>query len=311
MRRLLPVTIASLLILLLGFSFFTHSKKVSAAPASHVIISQIQIAGATTDDEFVELYNPTINSVNLSGWRLSRESQSGGSSSNLVSSMSGTLPAHGYFLIAFPGKYTGSTTPDLFYSATSSAIAANNSILLFSDSGSTLVDKVGMGTATINESSPAQEPATGGSIQRKLDETGGHGLDTDNNSTDFEMLTVSTPRNSSIIISPTPTQTPTPTITPTNSPTPTTVPTATPSPTEEITPSPTATVTPTITVTPTPTATITPTPSSTPTPTMTPMPTPTPQVIVNAPHLKCTLSYRSVPFFHFFLHLPVVTCTRV
>lgn len=299
MRRLLPVLLGLLLILLVGFVFLNRSKNASAAPANHIVISEIQVAGVTADDEFVELYNPTNQSVDLSGWRLKRESSSASSSSNLVSSMSGTIPSHGYFLIAFPVSYTGSVTPDLTYSATSSAIAPNNTVLLYSNAGTSLVDKVGMGTASDKETADAVEPPTSGSIQRKIDDTGGHGLDTDNNSLDFEVIEVSTPRNSSVIITPTPTLSPAPS----EEPTPT--PSASPSPTETPTPSPT--------LEPTTTPTQTPTIEPTATPTLTPSPTPTPvgQIIVNTPHLVCTLNYKTISFFNFHISIPVVKCMKI
>jgi hypothetical protein len=320
-----------------------HASSVKAA-ATHVVISQIQVAGATANDEFVELYNPTNSSADLTGWRLKKESSTGGSPANLIASISGSIASHGYFLIAFPNPngYTGSVTPDAFYSATSSAIAANNSVLLYSDAGVTLVDKVGMGTATDNESADAPEPSPSGSIQRKLDDTNGHGLDTDNNSSDFEALAASAPRNSSTVVlspSPTPTPTatstaiPTPTATPTSSPsptpsptstptaTPTSTPTASPSPTSTPVPTatPTSTPTPTPTASPVPTATATPTliPTSTPTvaPTITPSPSstatpfPTSFPFPFRPLVfRCRVNYITINTGWFFLSLPQIFC---
>lgn len=225
---------------------------------THPVISQVQIRGASlADDEFVELYNPSDSPVDLTGWKLKRKT-SGGAESNLVSSMSGSIASHRYFLVAHP-SYTGSVTKDFTYTSTTSAIAANNTVLLYNSTDTTAIDKVGMGSAMDFEATTAANPANGGSIQRKVDETTGHGLDTDHNDTDFELLGVSDPRNSATVVT-----TPTPTASPTASSTssPTTTPTATP--TAIPTASPTAT--PTESPTSTPTATPTPSPTATPAP---------------------------------------------
>lgn len=282
-----------------------------SAAASHIVISEVQIAGTTASDEFVELYNPTDTDVVMTGWRLSRLT-SGGSSANLVTTLDGTIPAHGYFLIA-DDDYDGSVIRDAGYS-TSSSMASGATVYLFSDAGVTLVDKVGMGASVDPETAATIDPAADASVERKAgmgstsesmgtggdDELLGNGEDTDDNSMDFVSREVSDPQNSSSFTetppSPTtfPTMTPTPTVEPTitpsdeptMTPTPTEDPTATPMPTEEPTSTPTMqpTMTPTPTFTPTatptnePTATHTPTaePTATSTPTMSPTTTPTP-----------------------------------
>lgn len=256
--------------------FFTTSERAESAAADHLVISQAQISGATAGDEFVELYNPTSSDIDLEGFRLKHETQNGATTSaNLVASMSGIIKSHGYFLITSPG-YTGSVISDEQYSASSAAITSNNTILIYSDAGITLVDKVGMGSAQDFETSPfPQNPPANGSIQRKVDDTGGQGLDTDNNSTDFESLVVSTPRNSLILVTPTLSLTPTtqPSVSPTEIPTPTVSPTAIPSPS----PTEIPTLTPTQIVSPTPTTapSVTPTDSPTIAPSATVSPAPT------------------------------------
>lgn len=275
-------------ILLLSFVILSAKKPplVFSEVAGHIVISEIQVGGGVADDEFVELYNPTASNVDMTGWRLTRKTSTG-TQSNLVSSISGTISSHGYFLIAHP-DYDGSATEDMVYSATTSALAANNTVLLYSDAGTTTVDKVGMGTATDNETATTSNPANNGSIERKPGESnssGGNGEDTDNNSNDFALRTTSEPQNSSSATeepaSPTPTGTVTPTSTesptesPTGSPTETPTPTLEPSPTESPTSTPSPTLTPTLTPTETPTPTLEPTESPTPTLTPTTEPSPT------------------------------------
>lgn len=242
-----------------------------SAVVDHVVISEIQTDGATAGDEFVELYNPTENAIDLTGWRLTRKNQAG-TSANLVASISGIIQPGGYYLIARP-TYDGAVLPDEAYSATSSSFTNTGTVLLFSDAGVTLVDKVGMGTATDFETAAAQSPVADGSIERILDQ------DTDDNSADFVLRTISDPQNSlSVVSSPTPTNSPSPTVTVTATPTNTPTPTITHSPTPTNTPLPTLTPTPTLSPTPTVTVTVTPspTPTVTVTVTVTPPVTPTP-----------------------------------
>lgn len=311
--------------------------------ASHIVISEVQIGGDNgVDDEFIELYNPTGSSVDMTGWRLTRKT-AGGTQSNLVASISGTIGAHGYFLISHP-DYDGSVAADLEYSATTSGLAANNSVTLYSDAGTTLVDLVGMGSAIASESAGTSNPETSGSVERKAnsastaetmtigeDQTAGNGEDTDNNSNDFVIRTVSDPQNSSsntepIPATPTPTETPTPTLEPSLTPTPTEepspTPTATPEPTPTPTLEPTATPTPTSTPTPTPTpeVTVTPTPTDvpsitptvTPTPTVVPSLTPTPTPVRNSPFrhffFNCKVQYKTIVTKFFTFHFPTFQC---
>jgi hypothetical protein len=259
------------------------------AATAHVVISEVQVSGdgaTPANDEFVELYNPTSSTVSLANWKLTKKTP-GGTESNLISTMSGNISSHGYFLIA-RSEYNGSVTPDATYS--SALIASDNTVLLY-DNTATIVDKVGFGTATDKEITTVANPAANHSVERKANSTStlasmttgadqfaGNGEDTDNNATDFIIRTVSDPQNSQSAIEPvavTPTDTPSPTQSPTPTVTPTSTPSLTPTPTDTPTPNPTATPIPTDTPTPTPTATPTPTIIPTDTPIPTPSPTPT------------------------------------
>jgi len=267
--------------------------------ATHsLLITEVQTGSSqSAAEEFVELYNPTLNSISINNWELGKKTAAGTTLFPLVATLSGTIKPHGYLLIA-PTDYTNATiSADITYVASgSNTITDDNTIILFSDSGTTRVDTVGMETALDNkdnEASAAANPSSNKSLLRKasLSSTptsllpagtegqAGNGFDSDNNSTDFVTIATAMPRNS--ISSqeppiPTPTLTPTPTEEPT--PTPTNVPTATPTPTPTTVPTSTPTVIPTQTPTPQPTSTPIPTqiPTATPTPTALPTATPTP-----------------------------------
>lgn len=304
---------------------------------SHVVISQIQVGGATADDEFVELFNQTDSPADLTGWRLSKKTATSTSSANLVTTMSGTIPARAFFLIVEGPDYTGSVASDAAYS-TSSRITANNTVTLYSDAGTTVVDKVGMGTAQDFEGAATISPGNGQSVER-IDPF----IDTDNNSDDFFLQTTPSPRNTLVTLElPTPTLTPTetpiptleptaePTVVPTETPTPTieptveptTEPTVTPTPTVEPTAEPTATSTPSPTIEPTvtPTPTVVPTgePTATSTPTLEPtgVPTPTPtppgsDIIFENQFVRCTVEFKTKRFFGLILSWPKIRCHKI
>ena len=313
----LPIALFLLSIVLFSFLFFAPSKlKQALSVANHVVISEVQVAGNGDDpptDEFVELYNPTDTDVVMSGWRLTRKN-SAGTEDNLVATLGGTVPAHGFFLIGHGTGYNGDTPLDVIYSSPSTPIGNDYTVLLYSDAGTTLVDKVGFGTNDEDfETNPfASNPPSNGGIERKAnvlstgdslapsgtDETAGNGEDTDNNANDFVSQTTSNPQNSD-----SPVETP-PVPSPTN--TPTETPTPTPTPTESPTP------TPTESPTPTPTETVTPTPTQSPTPTLTPTATPVPNPTVQLKGLlfSCKLEYIPIRIFGFTFRMPKISCSR-
>lgn len=282
MKRVLP----ALVVLVLNAGVVGGAAR--AEIAEHVVISEIQIGNEEgANNEFVELYNPTIDDVDLSGWRLRV-----GAGGNLISSMSGILKARGFFLVANPAYTTIAVAPDMTYSATSSAITANSFITLQKKTEGAYeeVDKVGMGSAGEFEGTAVAAPAPGSSIERKssdagVESLGGNGWDTDDNAADFVMRQTPEPQNS---------QSPTePDVSPTGSPTPT----LEPSPTE---------MPPTPTIEPAPTGE--PTPTETPNPTITPGPPPGETIVTE--YLTCTISYKPKKLWKFIVWFPELDCYR-
>ncbi|MFZ1756180.1 MAG: lamin tail domain-containing protein [Caldilineaceae bacterium] len=191
--------------------------------ADHVVISEVQVGGSNSvDHEFIELYNPTDQPVDMKNWRLTRKTSSGGDE-NIVTTFPDTaiIPAFGFFLVVRPESDIGGIDPDLSYNKSGSIIdtaklANNNTIILYSDQGLTVVDIVGYGTITNNTdgyegSSYPSTPPNGQSIERKAfyfskqsDMSGpnshasfGNSYDSGNNEDDFITQTTPNPQNSS------------------------------------------------------------------------------------------------------------------
>lgn len=280
MKKYLPIVLTSSAVFLFFFLLFSSVETSKAATATHIVISEVQIEGDTTTDEFIELYNPTGTNIDITGWELFRKTAAIDAEEQLLATLSGTIVSHGFILVAHSG-YSDAPPADITYD-TIFNVSDNNSVIL-KDESSTVIDLVGMGTATTKEGAAIDNPIDNRSIERKAnsistlasmapggeDELGGNGEDTDDNSTDFVRHispTLSGPQNSTSNTEPVE---------------------ASPTPTEEITPTITQTVTPTtsptVTLTPTTTPTLTVTPS-----TLTPTPTTEPQIIFPQFQFVCT-----------------------
>src|SRR3989344_9143601 len=292
-----------LLALHLGLLVFTYkSPQFALSATTHVVISEMQIAGGTATDEFIELYNPTASPVNLANWRLAKRTSGGDITDEtdiIAATMSGTIPSHCYFLIAHP-DFDAGVAADQSYSGPN-AVSFNNTVLLY-DAANLLVDKVGLGTAVNNETAAVQNPIDNRSIERKALSTStaddmasagahltlGNGEDTDNNANDFVRHVspnISNPQNTSstaevpgveVSPSPSPSDGPTPTPEPSATPSPSIEPSTTPEPSS--TPSPTPTSSPEVSpsVEPSPEVSQSPSPSIEPTPSASPEVTPSP-----------------------------------
>lgn len=161
--------------------FLPHAVLAEDQSNNTVLITEIQTEGTTSTDEFVEIYNYGTLSVNLTGWRLSKKTASG-TESNLLTSFPATTLAPGAFLLLMGETFSGGQSADLKYS-TKSSIANDNTVVLYSDAGKTVVNLVGFGAATAFNGSPATNPDKTSSIQRKF--SGGHFSDSKNNLNDF------------------------------------------------------------------------------------------------------------------------------
>lgn len=171
----------------------------------NVVISQIYggggNSGATYTHDFIELYNSSANSIDLTGWSVQYASATG--TSWQVTALSGSIAPGGYYLIQQAVGSGGTTplpTPDaigtIAMAAAAGKVALVNNTTALSGScptGSQIIDFVGFGaTANCFEGSgSAPAPSNTTAIFRK----DGGNQDTNNNNDDFE-TGAPNPRNS-------------------------------------------------------------------------------------------------------------------
>ena len=161
---------------------------------AHVVISEVYPdASDEYNSEWIELYNPTDESVNIEGWTIDTATRL----SDATLPAGATIPAHGFYLIADGGFSTGkdnTTWPNADLEDEMS-LRNGNGWCRLNNSGS-IVDTVGWGTATTNETQNAAKPAENKSIERNsLNGDYAPAQDTDDNSIDFSVQGTPTPKN--------------------------------------------------------------------------------------------------------------------
>lgn len=209
----------------------------TAAQAENLVISELAAKGSNgAKDEFVEIYNPTEQSINIKDWSVQYASATatsswsykyfmvdGRSSKNLPDF---NLAAGQYFLLASAATtdgYSGNAQPDLLAVTTANVFTA----LGFSDVGGKIrllnfngeiMDIVGWGEATVGaENNPIvlADSWFWGSLERKafsdsspgamvngFHQWQGNGFDSNNNLQDFVLQLNPNPQNSLMLAEP-------------------------------------------------------------------------------------------------------------
>ncbi|MGW5096010.1 ExeM/NucH family extracellular endonuclease [Streptomyces nodosus] len=145
-------------------------------------------SGSTYTNDYIELFNPTDASVDVRGWAVSYYSAKG----NLggTTALSGSVPAHGYYLIQ-EAQGTGGTTPLPTPDASGQlAMSATDGSVTLADATGAVIDTVGFGSGSIVEGGDAPAPSNTMAVTR-----GTPGVDTDDNNADF-VVAAPNPRNS-------------------------------------------------------------------------------------------------------------------
>jgi cysteine-rich repeat protein len=198
---------------------FTSNVTVLATPATdHVVISEFSPRGPGGGfDEFVELYNPTTQAIDLSGWKLQTRSATGTSWTDRVVFPGNTSLAPRRYLLAANTGYvvpgSGPVAADFPWLAPSSGLGDTGAIRLIRtvNQMDEVIDAVAFGaTSTGGEGTPLpSHPGTSAparSFERKAktssteatmtgagaDAAAGNALDSGNNATDFYLRMTST-----------------------------------------------------------------------------------------------------------------------
>jgi predicted extracellular nuclease len=175
----------------------------SANPAgTDLVISEAYVnggsSGASYLNKFVELYNPTSSAVPLTGDTLQYRAPTSTvvPSGAQVFALSGTVAAHGHFLIQLPSNGAATNpgaplpTPDLSTGGSVNPGAGGGTLFIVAGTSGVLptdasvIDKIGWGTSN----SPETTAPTGNSVILSYQRDAA-GTDTDNNAADFHVAT--------------------------------------------------------------------------------------------------------------------------
>jgi len=190
-----------------------------SAISTDIVISQVYggggNSGAPYTNDFIELFNRGMTTVNITGWSVQYASATGTGNfgGNAVTVINGSLAPGQYYLVQLAGGTNGVAlpSPDAIGTVNMSGssgkvIVSNQSAGLACNGGSTpcssgdlaaIVDLVGYGTANFYEGSPAPGLSNSTADFR----TGDGCTDSDNNSVDFTAGTPN-PRNTSSPLNP-------------------------------------------------------------------------------------------------------------
>lgn len=151
--------------------------------SGHVLIAAVQIAGASSSNDFVKLYNPTQTSIDMSGWKLHKRSSTG-TDYSIKTFPTGSVIASGQFFVWANSTAGFSESIGANVSSTET-LSADNSVALL-DANGTMIDALAWGTGTgqYGEGPPyPTDPTASQILTRQL--VNGSMVDTSNNANDF------------------------------------------------------------------------------------------------------------------------------
>ncbi len=198
-RKLLPP-----FTILLAFLVALLAVAPALASPNGVVVSELRTRGpAGGNDEFVELFNTSASSFDISGYRLQGCASTSGAVSDRATVPSGTVlqPGQHYlFTNAASGGYSGSVPGDRTYTTGFTDFGTNASGLRIVDASGSVVDGAGSPGSPCREGAGITTPTTNGdsSFERK---NGGR-QDTDDNAADFEGPKAGNPQNSGSVPEP-------------------------------------------------------------------------------------------------------------
>ena len=226
--RRIPLLVTLPLLLLLTLVTTGVLSYAQAAPADspsndNILISEIKTRGVLgIYDEFVELFNPSTQSVDISGWFIRFSAGCGTTTSDPITITSSTILAPGQHYLLASSASTVDNADQTWSSSPSLSIPDQGGVALFDSTVLQPVDSVGMCADTLYQEGVILPPITtdfNDSYERLPGGTSGNCTDTDDNRADFQLIRPSNPQDSSSPLTTTcipsiPTQTFTNTFTP-------------------------------------------------------------------------------------------------
>jgi hypothetical protein len=151
-------------------------------------VNELQATGTKASDEFIELFNPCAQGVDLTGWKLEYRSagNNGGGGANTLFAFTQTIAASGYLVLGgagYGGQKDGTMSGGL--------AGAGGAVALVTPAGA-VVDSVAYQVLTaandFTETAPAPNPPAMKSIERLP-----NGADSNDNSKDWKVGAAPTP----------------------------------------------------------------------------------------------------------------------
>ncbi len=181
------------------FALLLHGRDDVRASASGVVISEFRVRGPQGgNDEFIELYNASAAPVAIGGWKINGSNNAAGTSTRATIAGGVTLNPGCHYLVVNTAAsgYSGSVAGDQTYTI---GVTDDGGIALLT-AANAIVDAVGMsaGSAYKEGAILASLGSTNADrgYERKPGGASGSATDTDNNATDFALITPSAPQNS-------------------------------------------------------------------------------------------------------------------
>ncbi len=167
--------------------------------AGDLLISEFRTRGpAGAADEFVEVYNPTLNTLHIGGLKI-RASNNSGNTSDRIAIPSGRFLGPGcHYLVANNSSsgYSGSSPPDQAYLT---GLSDDGGVAITGSNGTRIIDAVGMSNGSSYREGSSLAPLTSNadrSYERRPGGAYGNGIDSDNNAANFLLsATGSNPQN--------------------------------------------------------------------------------------------------------------------
>lgn len=167
--------------LFLSLVLFLAVRARAASP--NVVISEVAMGSSVSaSDEFVELYNNSADSVDISSWKLEYKSATGTSWQSKSEVVDGeTVTGHGFYVFKTSDK------------SLSSGLAQAGGNLRLVDKSGQVIDSLAWGNGNAPEVTATDACAQSQSLTRAYDDSSQKFIDTDNNKNDFSAVDVQSP----------------------------------------------------------------------------------------------------------------------